>query len=398
MNERNRKIRNAGILATAGLAIAMVGGSCANNEVKPTYTPNPTATKLATPSTSEAGASPSLSPIPEVSSSPEASIQTFVVEKLGTLEVQPGDFIAGDISMSNTKDSAVFPLFDQDTHKAADVTDNTKTALYVDVQVPGVIHAEWGAFVTRGLTPEKKAEMLKLETLQKLRAGFSKTDVVLWTGYDTTVDEAGFKADSTSSATPVNPSESPAASTNPTASPEASPATGYNLENISNQEKTRLILNLFAEGKVDPNSAEGKALLDVLANCFCATTCTKPAEIPAPSAMPSATPSATPEAQCTPLTDIYLKSGQKVTVQGPFNVLGDVTMDGVSRHDSSSKTFAVDKVTDTKQHIIIAPWGADVQKFNTCANPQVQTTAYGKAVDDGKSSGRTFDSNSLVEK
>jgi hypothetical protein len=55
---KNHKVRNAGVGASLLLAVAMVGGACSNNEIKPTYTPNPTATKLATPSTAAGSASP----------------------------------------------------------------------------------------------------------------------------------------------------------------------------------------------------------------------------------------------------------------------------------------------------------------------------------------------------
>lgn len=377
---RNHTVRNAGILGTGAVAlllgVASLGGALRGEPTRAesSYSPSPYPTELATQRPSEAGASPS----PETSGSPEVAIQTFVVEKLGTFEVQPGDFIAGDISMSDTKESAIFPLYDQDTLKAADVQDNTKTALYVDVQAPGVIHAEWGAYVTRGLTPEKKAETLKLQAISKERAGFEKIDVVIWTGYDTTVDQAGYKADKTPGSVPSNTTEN---------------GTGYNLEGVDNQSKIRLILNLFATGKVDADSAEGKALLDVLADCFCGgTTCAKPAETPAPSAIP------TPEAVCEPMNDNIMKAGETYEVSGKeFIVQGDVLIDGVKYYDSNAKTGAIDIVLDSKTHTIKAPWGADVQVFEDCATDQFIQDTYSTDLEQLKATGRILDTKSLKQ-
>jgi hypothetical protein len=381
--KRDNRGRRAGLAVGAGLLVVVgafgmnVINSGNKTEANAAYTPSPSATELATPRPSEAGASPSASP--EASASAEVNIQNFTVEKLGTFDVLPGDIIAGDISMSDTTDSAIFPLYDQDTHKAADVTDNTKTALYVEVQAPGTVHAEWGATVTRGLTAEKKAEMLKLQAISKQRAGFDKVDVVIWTGFDTTTDEAGFKATGEQgSSMPVSPS--------------ASPEAGQSLDGLDNQAKIKVILNLFAEGKIDPNSEEGKVLMDVIVSCLC--SCSNPTETPKP------TPTPTPTSEvCVPMNDHFMKAGEtfKVPSSKEFIVQGDVLIDGVRHYDSKDITGAIDKVLDGKSHTVKAPYGADVQVFNACATDQEIKDTYTKDVEQLKASGRTLDSNSLIK-
>lgn len=366
----------AGILGVAiiGASLILSGGG---NESKPTNnagaTSGPTANEMATPKTSEAAGSAS----PESSSSPEINIQNFTVEKLGTFDAMPGDIIAGDISMSDTADSAIFPLYDQDTHKAAGVTDNTKTALYVEVQVPGVVHAEWGATVTRGLTAEKKAEMLKLQAISKERAGFDKVDVVIWTGYDTTVDEAGFKAtgDQTSSINTVSPTESQA-------------PTVDNLANLSNQDKLAVILRIFAEGKVDPDSEEGKVLMSVIVSCLC--SCGTP-EAPKP------TPTPTPKVCTVPsFKDHVMKAGETYKVPAGVDWIGqgDIVVDGQKTYDSSDKTGAINVVIDQKANTIKAPWGADIQVFD-CATDQYVKDVYNHDLEQLKATNRSLDKNSI---
>lgn len=387
IQRKDHKGRNAGIAVSAGLALILVGagfggafrGGPENTGNNPTQ--KPVATEPATPRPSEAAGATGK---PEVTASPEVEIQNFAVEKLGSFEVLPGDIVSGDVSMSDTKDSAIFPLFDQDTHKASDVEDNTKTALYVDIQAPGVVHAEWGATVTRGLTADKKAEMLKLQAISKERAGFDKVDVVIWTGYDTTVDEAGFKATGEQSSS-IMP--------NPSESPKASPEAGYNLDNMNNQDKIRLILNLFATNKIDANSPEGKALLDVLANCFCSKTeCTTPVETPKPTPEPSKSPEA-----CIPsMKDHVMKAGEtyKVPAGVDFIGQGDIIIDGKRTYDSLDKTGAISVVTDQKANTIKAPWGADIQVFE-CPTDQFITDTYKHDLEQLKATNRSLDKNSI---
>lgn len=385
---KDHKVRNAGIGTGILLAGVLAGGALsgafkgesANTANNPTQ--GPATIELATPRPSEAAGTP------EPTKAPEVNIQNFAVEKLGTFEVLPGDMISGDVAMSDSKDSAIFPLYDQDTHKAADVQDNTKTALYIDVQAPGVVHAEWGATVTRGLTAEKKAEMLKLQAISKERAGFSKVDVVIWTGYETTVDEAGFKAtgEQTSSVTPVTPSEN---------------GTEYNLEGLNNQDKLRIILKLFADGTVDADSKEGKVLMDVLINCLCG--CQAPTETP----KPTPTPTTTPEACVNPsFKDHVMKAGDtyKVPAGVDFIAQGDVAIDGKATYDNAEATGAVSVITDQKANSIKAPWGADIQVFD-CATDEFINETYRLDVEqlkattytdkEGKTHFRKLDPNSI---
>lgn len=372
--ESKRDLKGPAAILSAGLLGAAFIFSGGGNEPRPanadsssTSTPSG---ELATPRTSEAPGSA------EPSNSSEVEIQNFTVEKLGTFEVLPGDIIAGDVAMSDTKDSAIFPLYDQDTHKAADVTDNTKTALYVDVQTPGVVHAEWGATVTRGLSAEKKAEMLKIQAISKDRAGFDKVDVVLWTGYDTTVDEAGYTVTGEQNS-----------SVNPT--PSGSPETGINnLDGLDNQSKMKVILNLFAEGTIDPNSEEGKVLMDILVNCLCG--CDTKTETPTP------TPSKSPEVCIPAMNDHVMKPGEtyKVPTGVDFIAQGDVTIDGKRTYDNSEKTGAISVVLDEKANTIFAKYGADIQLFD-CPTDALITDTYNHDVEQLKATNRSVDKNSI---
>lgn len=363
---KGHRVRNT--LVSTGLASAFVGvlafGGGLNGAPK---TASANGGETATPSASSAA-----SGSPEASNSPEVQIQNFTVEKLGTFDVLPGDIIAGDVSMSDSKDSSILPLYDQDTHKAADVTDNTKTALYVEVQTPGVVHAEWGATVTRGLTAEQKAEMLKLQTISKTRAGFDKVDVVVWTGYNTTTDEAGFKSDGTQGSSMPNPSESP--------------MPGANLDGANKQELINTILDEIHKGNLTQDQEYN--LMQQLIACLC--SCGTPSETPKP------TPTPTPEV-CVPMEDHFLKKGQTLKVKAGerFIVQGDVLIDGKRRFDSLQKTGAIDEILDGKSHTVKAPYGADVQVFNTCATDVFIANTYNHDLGQLKASGRTLDTKSL---
>ena len=364
----DHRVRNrAVVLAGGALAVALAfgaGGALSNKEpARGTDYLGPTPAALATPTTSEASASPS----------PEAKAQNFHIEVLGAFEVQPGDMISGDVAMSDTKDSAIFPLYDTDTHKAADVVDNTKTALFVEVQAPGVAHAQWGADVVRGLTAEKKAEFLKNQTLEKKRSGFTNVDVVIWNGYSSTVDEAGVKANGEQGSA-VNPSEN---------------GTGYNLDNLDNQSKLRIILNLFAEGTVDPNSEEGKVLMDVLVNCLC--NCETPIETPKP------TP--TPEVCVVDFKDTLYdpkKGPIKVTTKG-LVVRGDVYINGKRYFDDLSQTAAIDRIwTETpKTYTVSGKYAADVLWMEDCATKSDWQDQVDLAISQIEEEGRPLDPKSL---
>lgn len=374
IRESKRDLKGpAAILAAGALGVAfLLSGN--GGEIRPAnadrQTSSPTAGEMGTPTASEAAGTP------ESSQAAEVEIQNFTVEKLGSFEVLPGDIISGDVAMSDSKDSAIFPLYDQDTHKAADVTDNTKTALYIDVQAPGVVHAEWGATVTRGLTAEKKAEMLKLQAISKERAGFDKVDVVIWTGYDSTVDEAGYKADGAQSQGGTN----------------VNPDTNFNdvtggLENLDNQSKIKVVLSIIAEGNLTPE--QENVLMDILISCLC--SCSNP-EAPKPTPAPSSTPEA-----CVPvMNDHVMKAGEtyKVPAGVDFIAQGDVTIDGKKTYDSNEKTGAISVVTDEKANTIKAPWGADIQVFD-CATDAFIKETYTHDLEQLQATGRKLDSNSI---
>lgn len=366
--KKEHRVRNSGLVlggAALALAVAFGAGRSLPTETAKgdSYSPNPTMGELATPKPSQAAGTP------EASTSPEANIENFTVEKLGTFEVMPGDIIAGDVAMSDSKDSAIFPLYDQDTHKASDVEDNTKTALYVEVQAPGVVHAEWGATVSRGMTAEQKAEMLKLQTIAKERAGFTKVDVVVWTGYDSTTDEAGFTAGGEQGSSMPNPSMEP----------------GSNLDGTNKQELINTILDEIHKGNLTADQEYN--LMQQLIACLC--SCGTPTETPMP------TPTPTNEV-CVPMNDHFMKSGETYKVSGKeFIVQGDVIIDGVRHYDNSAKTGAIDVVLDGKTHTIKAPYGADVQVFNDCATDANITDTYNHDLEQLKGSDRTLDSKSI---
>lgn len=380
---KSNKRRNAGALAVAGLAIFVGGaafGGGFNPDTKPSASPTTNANlKLATQRPSEAGASPMSSTepsgTPEPSKSPEVKVENFTVGNFGIFDVLPGDIIAGDVAMSDSKDSSILPLFDQDTHKAADVKDNGKTALFVEVQVPGVIHAEWGASVTRGLTAEQKAEMLKLQTISKARAGFEKVDVVVWTGYNTTTDEAGFKADGKQGSSMPNPSESP--------------MPGANLDGSNSQELINTILDEIHKGNLTPDQEYN--LMQQLIACLC--SCGTPSETPKP------TPKPTPEV-CVVTKEDRLFDPKKgpitVTTKG-LVVRGDVFINGHRYFDDSPKTAAVDTIWTNTPHTykISGKYAADVLWTTDCASKADWKDQVDLAISQVEASGRTLDKKSL---
>lgn len=357
--------------ALLGSALLLGGG----NENKPATagaTSNPTTPgEMATPTTSEAGASPS----PE--SSQGTKEDSFSLEKGVPVEAQVGDIISGDIAMSDTMDSPILPLYDQDEHKAADVEDTTKTALFVVVEKPGIIHVPYGGYVVRGITPEKKAEILRTWTAEKERAGYKPTTVV-WTGYDTTTDQAGYMANGDENST-FDPSE-------------GTP----NLDGLSNQDKLRIVLSLFSkrdsEGNllIDPNSAEGKVLMDILVSCLCG--CETPTGSPAPSEKPN-TPEACPDKGYQ--DKVYNpKEGPLTVTTNGLLVRGDVTINGKVYHDKLGTTQAVDWIwTDiAKEYTITGPNTADIL-WTTCPSKDIWVEQVNIAKDQAQEDGRTMDKN-----
>lgn len=356
-------------LAAAGTGLALEAKSVRADE--PASSPAPSAEPRASQAITNFAS-------PEASATPEVEIQYIEVPQLVPHEVQPGDFIPGDVSMSDTEDSALFPLYDQDTNKAPDVEDNTRTALYVDVQAPGVVLAPYGKItIIRGMNPEQKAEFLRNETTAKTRAGFEKSGVVLWTGYDTTVDQAGYKADGTQGNVDTS----------------GTPVAEDNLSGLDNQAKIRTILNLFADGTIDPNSEEGKVLMGILVNCLCA--CETPAQ-PKPTPKPEK-----PKEVCvTTFRDrLYNPNKGPVTVRTRGLVVrGDVLINGKRYYDEgNSSTAAIDRVWTEKPRTykVSGPYEADVLWMEDCASKAQWKDQVDLAIEQVRESGRKLDPRSL---
>lgn len=335
-------VRTALAGTAAALIIAAGVGSCVylNNGKEAAATAGPTSTptiELATPTPSAAA-----------SGTPEG-VQTFHLGIGDKMTVLPGDIIVGDVTMSDADCSSAFPLYDTDTDKAPNVLDNTKTALYVDVEANGEVYAGYGGDVVRGLSSDKLTAWLNNEKLNKLRSGFTQVDVVDWTGYSTTVDEAG-KTAAQENLPQISLCTLPGASS----SPEATPTTP------------------------------------------CCNICGAPTPTPEATCGCGATP--TPEGPCTPMDDKVEAAGQTIKTNGEsFIVEGDVTIDGVRHFDNTGSTGAIDKVTDGKAHTIYFNYKSDWQKFNPCATDQDVQNTYSNDLQQLKDSGRKLDSNSLNE-
>ncbi len=378
---KDHRVRNAGILTAGALAIALggvgVGGAFRGENAKASYAPNPTATELATQRPSEAAGSPSGSPEP--SSSPEA-FQTFSLQPGEKMAVESGDVVAGDVAMADTDGGPILPLYDTDTHKASDVQDNTKTALYVVVQKPGELYAPYGGFVARGLTPDKLQTWLELQKIEKQRSSFSKVDVVTWTGYDTTVDEAGFTANGGQGTAPSVNIEN--GNTIPTVE---------TIQNMDTKTKLETIINLFINNKIDPNSPDAQKLLEIFAECLCG--CAVPTESPSPSPMPSTSPEVCPDKGYADKLYDPAKGPVRVTTNGLI-VRGDVTINGKVYHDQLGATQAVDWIwTDTpKTYTITGPNKADVL-WTTCPSKDIWVEQVDIAKEQAKEDGRPMDKN-----
>ena len=323
--------------------------------------------------------------------SPEAvsKVENFEVKAFTTFDVIPGDVVSGDVQMSDTIDSNPFPMYDQDSHKAPDVQDNAKTALFIDVQAPGVVHSEWGATVTRGLTQDQKAEMLRLQKIAKENAGFERTDVVAWTGYNTSVDQAGYRADGTKGeALPYGSIETVVGTPNMS---NPSEINAYVSENPNMDASTAMALydKLIADG-FDVNVPENQATIQALIDCICKaeTSC------PLPTETPKATPEPTKEPEvCEPkFKDHFLKAGQKITTPKGHMVIAQGDLEGAVNHDSLAETKGVYVFTDGKRRTFKAPWGADVMVFNDCATTSFVRDTYKDVL---KQDNRKLDKNSV---
>ena len=381
----------AAILAVgsySGVQALRGGGSGEASASGVNPTPAPSA-EVATPTPSMAAGSASPEATP--SASPEANVQSFVLG-IGEKQYLPaGTIISGDVAIADQDGGQIFRLYDIDTDKAPGVTDNTQTALIVDMQAPGEVYSPYGAFVVTGLPQQRADNEVQLLAGEK-QGSFAKVDVVDWTGFATTVNEVGKTAAQDSSAvmssdslaqqgglTQPFESATPGASAQPTESPVPSAIPGAQTYTLPSGE---VVINIYDND-----------------NCGCLP---KPTPTPTPecTATPSPVPTQTPEAtaQCVPMYDDFLKNGQTVTLKGKdFLVQGDVYIDGVRHFDSSGKTGAIDKVLDGKTHKIYAPYGADVQVFNSCATEQDMQNTYNNDLKQLKAGGRTLDPNSFIK-
>lgn len=396
---RNNKTRNVGIVGGTALALAIAfgaGGALNGNKdtAAATASPEPTTAVTATPKASEAGATPTPklteTAMPTTTVTPEPSItpepiviQNIEVEQLTPFEVMPGDFISADVQMSDTKDGSRFALNDSDWDYLNNPVkkDITRTALGVDVEAPGWVVAPYGKItVMRGMTPAQKAEFIVDETSSKIRSkAFDEYNVVVWTGLDSTSNQAGLKFDGTPGTTSENPT--------------GLPPTAENLANLTTQEKLRAIISVFEQGNIDVDSPEAKQLIELLAECLCG--CAVPTESP----MPSQTPGPTAEVCVPKMTDLVIPAGTVWESNGQdFIVEGAVRIDGVKRYtigNDSSKIKQVDWVTDGGSHKVIFDFTSDRQLFNSCSTDAFEKITYDSDLSSDK---RTLDPKSITLK
>lgn len=373
---RLEKLVGAGILTAAVGFAAFEGVSLTQNKVDGSSqnpggrTPNALDLGSPAPTAVDLGGSP----MPEASQSPEAgNVEWHHVDALTSYEVQPGDLFVGDSQMSDTADSQAVVLYDQDTHKAADVTDNTKTALYVDVKAPGVIYAEWGGDVATGMTDAQKLDYLAHQEGPKQQAGFNVIDVVTWTGADSTVTQGDLTTHFWVEGQSI-----------PTATESPLPTNDALLQELLAMDPSTMTLDQKFQLE------ELKTLVEIQA-CTCGTgSCPLHSPMPSETPVPSATP--TPEATCGPMNDFEINSGETFRTKADKNYIiqGDILIDGKKYYDSNQNTFAVDEVFGA--HVIKAPYGADIQEF--CVSDTTFGDVYVKDVNEGKATNRSFDNNS----
>lgn len=362
----------AGVILAGGLIVqSLTGGFNPRPVSGDGYSPSAAPTMEATPRTSQAPGTPEPSTAP--SASPEASpanIQNIEVKQFEPFEVQPGDWISADVTMSDTQEgltnpATAFPLFDSDYDylNSPVKVDITRTAMGVDVEAPGWVVAPYGDIVVvRGMTADQKAYAIANEISLKTRGGqFDKFDVVIWKGLNNTVDEAGKMHDGTFVGTTGE---------TPTGTP-----TPENLANMTAQEKLNFIVEFFWNNKIDPNNPDAKELLDILASCLCG--CSAPTESPAPSALPTPEPTG---AVCQPkMTDKVIPAGTVWHSNGvDFIIQGDVTIDGRKTYTVGDPNHdrTIDWVTDGKNHTVVFDYRSDRQLFNNCSTDSFEQQTY----------------------
>lgn len=394
-NEWIRGGKAIGLVLGGALAFeALTGGAlfpkpASGDGGSPSYGPSAAPTLEATPRTSQAPGTPEPSLAP--TSSPEASavnITSIEVGQLVPFEVQAGDWISADVSMSDTKDGPLFPLYDSDYDYLNSPEDQkkdiTRTAMGVDVQADGWVVAPYGKItIIRGMTPDQKALAIANEINLKKRGGqFDEFNVVIWKGLDETVSQAGKKFDGTLVGTNGQ---------NPT---ESMTPTLEDLANLSTQEKLNVIISIFQKYDIDVNSQDGKDLLAILAACLCG--CTAPTESPLPSATPTPEPTG---AVCTPkMTDKVIPAGTVWHSNGvDFIIQGDVTIDGKKTYTvgDPNNDRTIDWVTDGKNHTVVFDYRSDRQLFNNCSTDAFEQLTYNS---DKTADARKIDPKSIVLK
>jgi hypothetical protein len=348
-----RRIGLAGALIGA-TAFGAYGGDILRNSPAEGSQRNPSS--QGTPRTNESGASPTPvtlegTPTPTANTEPtlapvemsgcadtDGYSKSFHCEAGGLFRVFPGDVIIGDVAMADTNGGAIKILYDSDTNKKADV-DHTHTGLLVDVQKEGWAYFTYGGDVLRGIENRdtwfdlKKAEMEANGCTGGCNEG---VDVITWTGYDSTPDQAHFDA---SAPLPTPGTETPE-NTPDIVLPE-------NLSELSDRELEELQTKLLYE----------------IMKCTCAAgACPVHPE-------PTVTPSPTTEACPVPGgSDTYMDAGETETFTGPLTIQGDVFINGKRRFDNNANTFADHFISDTGTYRIRAPWGANVTEF--CPTPE----------------------------
>ena len=323
----NHKFKKAGVLATAGLAVATIVSGCGNPN---TLSPSPSAsTELATPSASMAAgsASPDSSAMP--SGSPEASVQplytvthseavdskTIIFLPKNTVWVGDpmGVFVGETLPDGSKLDTFGKKTYDprvESQYLVAQggqiITDSDAFTGMVGVTLQDtyVQSAPDNGFSYQTVENADQAENLaKVKQIETKFLGCTPgqgckggVDIVHVPG------ETQMSVHSGNTGT-VNPSESPMASQSPDASSNPTGITlpdqfkNLNVGSMTLEQESSFIFYLFSSGKVDPNSAEGILLTKYL-NCICINlseqkgTCNT-------SALPSLAPVITPKPTAT---------------------------------------------------------------------------------------------------
>lgn len=369
----NNRVKKLGYIGTAGAALALAFGAGGMiNGSRPTEAGSNEPTKAPAAELFDASATAIPSGSPEASPTVETEIQYIEVEALTPFEVQVGDFISADVSMSDTKDGELFPLMDTDWDyvDSDNPVDVTSTALGVDVEAPGWVVGPYGKItIIRGMSADQRAKFIANETTLKTRAGFKEYKVVIWNGLEDTVNQAGNKFDGTH------------VGTDSTGSID-------NMDNLSTQEKLNVVIKFMMDNNIDVDSADAQALIALLANCLCGCG---PTESPAPSEPPS-------NEVCPPGKgyEDHIYNPKNGTFTTPATnglvVRGDATINGHVYHDTLAETQALDWIwtESPKTYKISGPNAVDVL-WTTCPSKDVWVEQVNVAKQQADEDGRKMD-------